>query len=91
MILGKKYVRAAVFYGFFAVVTGGLVLQNMPGEAVAEGKPGAAPGTSDAAQNECFESLNGATELLKVDKVVPKDGYPNVKCSSTTGATTGRA
>jgi uncharacterized CHY-type Zn-finger protein len=86
MILGRKYMRAAVFYGLFAVVTGGLVLQNMPGEAVAEGKSGAAPSTSDAAQNECFESIKGATELSKMDNVVPKYGYPNVKCSPATGA-----
>ncbi len=84
MILGRKYVRATVFYGFFALVTGGLVLQNMPAEAtkaeaVAEGKSG-------AAAKECYESIKGATNLSKVDNVVPKYGYPNVKCSSTTGA-----
>lgn len=86
MILGRKYVRAAVFYGLFVLVTGGLVLQNTPSEAAAEGTSGAASGTSDVAQNECFESIKGATELSKVDNVVPKYGYPNVKCSSTTGA-----
>jgi len=86
MISGRKHVRAAVFYGFFALVTGGLLLQNMPGEAVAEGTSGAAAGTSDAAQNECFESIKGATELSKMDNVVPKYGYPNVKCSPATGA-----
>ncbi|MCI5138404.1 MAG: hypothetical protein D3922_08305, partial [Candidatus Electrothrix sp. AR1] len=90
MILGRKYVRAAVFYGLFALVTGGLLLQNMPGEAVAQDvaqdDSGVVQGTSDAAQTECFESIKGATELSKVDNVVPQYGYPNVKCSPTTGA-----
>jgi uncharacterized CHY-type Zn-finger protein len=89
MILGRKYVRAAVFYGLFVLVTGGLVLQNMHSEAVAEGKPGAAaqdkPGVA-AAPDECYESIKGATNLARVDNVVPKFGYPNVKCSPTTGA-----
>ncbi len=86
MISGRKYMRAAVFYGFFVLVTGGLVLQNMSGEAVAQDKSDTAPSTSGAAQVECYESIKGATELSKVDNVVPKYGYPNVKCSPTTGA-----
>ncbi|CAK8725516.1 Cytochrome c7 [Candidatus Electrothrix aarhusensis] len=86
MILGRKYVRAAVFYGLFAVVTGGLVLQNMPSKAVAQEKSDAASGKSSVAPDECYESIKGATELSKVDNVVPKYGYPNVKCSPTTGA-----
>ncbi|MCI5164542.1 MAG: hypothetical protein D3903_00280 [Candidatus Electrothrix sp. GM3_4] len=88
MILGRKYVRAAVFYGLFVLVTGGLVLQNMHSEAVAEGKPGAAEGKPvvAVAPDECYESMKGATNLARVDNAVPKFGYPNVKCSPTTGA-----
>lgn len=90
MILGRKYVRAAVFYGLFALVTGGLLLQKIPSEAVAQDvaqdDSGAVQGTSDAAPVECYESIKDATTLSKVDNVVPKYGYPNVKCSPTTGA-----
>jgi uncharacterized CHY-type Zn-finger protein len=94
MISGRKYVRAAVFYGLFVLVTGGfLVLQNMPNEAVAQDKSDAtqdtadtAAATSSAAPVECYESIKNATELAKVDNVNPKFGYPNVKCSPTTGA-----
>ncbi|MDU9050567.1 MAG: hypothetical protein Q3M30_17100 [Candidatus Electrothrix sp. Rat3] len=106
--------RAAVFYGLFAVVTGGLLLQNMPGEEAAaqdvtqevtqdaaqdaaqdavqddssavQAAPDTAPATPDATAEECFESIKGTTELSKKNNVVPKYGYPNVKCSPTTGA-----
>ncbi|XOF33236.1 MAG: hypothetical protein ACL93V_14700 [Candidatus Electrothrix sp. YB6] len=84
--------RAAAFYGLFAValVTGGLLFQNMPGEALAEDaaqdESGAVQAASDAAPAACYESIKGATELSKVDNAVPKYGYPNVKCSPTTGA-----
>jgi uncharacterized CHY-type Zn-finger protein len=53
--------------------------------AVQEAPADAAPATS-AAGVECFESIKGATELSKKNNVVPKYGYPNVKCSPTTGA-----
>ena len=61
MISGRKYVRAAVFCGLFVLVTGGLLFQKMPGEAAAQGKSDAAPGTSGAAQVECYESIKDAT------------------------------
>jgi uncharacterized CHY-type Zn-finger protein len=84
MISRSKYVRVAVFYGLFVLVTGGLALQNMSGEAVAEeGKSEAAP---SKAPDECYESIKGATNLVRVDNANPKFGYPNVKCSPTTGA-----
>lgn len=79
MILGSKYVKAAVIYGLFVLGTGGLVLQNISGEAVAQDKSG-------AKTDECYESIKGATNISKVDNVNPKYGYPNVKCSPTTGA-----
>lgn len=100
MISARKYVRAAIFFGLFALVTGGLLFQQMPEEAVAqdaaqddsgsaavqEAAPDATPATSNAASVECYESIKDATKLPKVDNVVPKYGYPNVKCSPTTGA-----
>lgn len=93
MISGNKYVRAAVFCGLFVLVTGGLALQNMPDEAAAQDKPDAAQDNSGAEQaksgavpEECYESIKGSTNLAKVDNAVPKYGYPNVKCSPTTGA-----
>jgi uncharacterized CHY-type Zn-finger protein len=94
MISGSKYMRAAVFCGLFVLVTGGLLFQKMPGEAAAQdaaqdavqAAPDTAPATPDATAEECFESIKGATELSKVDNVIPKYGYPNVKCSPTTGA-----
>ncbi|MCI5158092.1 MAG: hypothetical protein D3906_06545, partial [Candidatus Electrothrix sp. AUS1_2] len=44
-----------------------------------------APATS-AAGVECYESRKDATKLLQVQNANPKYGYPNVKCSPTTGA-----
>ena len=50
MISGRKYVRAAVFYGLFVLVTGGfLVLQNMSDKAVAGDKPDVTQDKPDAA------------------------------------------
>jgi uncharacterized CHY-type Zn-finger protein len=93
MISGSKYMRAAVFCGLFVVVTGGLALHKMPGEAVAQDKSETAQDKSGAEQEkssavplECYESRKDATNLAKVENVVPKYGYPNVKCSPTTGA-----
>jgi uncharacterized CHY-type Zn-finger protein len=87
MISGSKYMRAAVFCGLFVLVTGGLLLQKMSGEAAAQDKSDAVSGQSDvAASDECYESMKGATELSREDNAVPQYGYPNVKCSPTTGA-----
>ncbi|XCN75336.1 MAG: hypothetical protein Q3M24_11600 [Candidatus Electrothrix aestuarii] len=137
--------RAAVLVGLFFVAISGLVLHNMPGEAVAqedaaqheesgaavqeapaeatqeeaaveqeapaevaqeepaveqeapadtaqeepaveqEAPADAAPATS-AAGVECYESRKDATKILQVQNANPKYGYPNVKCSPTTGA-----
>jgi len=114
MISGSKYMRVAVFCGLFVVVTGGLALHKMPGEAAAqedaaqeesgaavqetpanaaqeepvaeqEAPAEAVPTTSDAGV-ECYESRKDATKLLQVQNAKPKYGYPNVKCSPTTGA-----
>ncbi|MCI5227446.1 MAG: hypothetical protein D3918_12505 [Candidatus Electrothrix sp. AX2] len=98
MISPKKYVRAAAFCGLIGLVASGLLFQKMPSNAVAqedaaqeeptveqEAPADATPSTSAAAV-ECYESIKGATELVKKDNVVPKYGYPNVKCSPTTGA-----
>ncbi len=88
MISGNKYLRAAVFSSLFVFVTGGLAFHNeaaaadeadKPADAVQE-KPSAAPAA------ECYESRKDATNLAKVDNANPKFGYPNVKCSPTTGA-----
>jgi len=35
---------------------------------------------------DCFESRTGYSSVTRVENVVPKYGYPNVKCSKTTGA-----
>lgn len=34
---------------------------------------------------DCFESREGYTKTQRVENIVPKYGYPNVKCSQTTG------
>jgi uncharacterized CHY-type Zn-finger protein len=86
MISGSKYVRAAVFSGLLVLVIGGLALQKMPGEAAAQDKAGAGQDKANAAPDECYESIKDATNLARVDNAVPKYGYPNVKCSPTTGA-----
>lgn len=86
MISGNNYVKAAVFFGLFAAVTGGLAFHNEAAaeegksDAVAQEKPSAAPAA------ECYESIKDATNLAKVENANPKFGYPNVKCSPTTGA-----
>jgi uncharacterized CHY-type Zn-finger protein len=84
MISGSKYVRAAVFSGLFVLVTGGVAFHN---EAAAQDKPesDAAQGKSGTVSAECYESIKGSTNLAKVENN-PKFGYPNVKCSPTTGA-----
>ncbi|MCI5131846.1 MAG: hypothetical protein D3904_10040 [Candidatus Electrothrix sp. EH2] len=88
MISGRKYVRATVFCGLCALVGGSLLFQKMPGEAAAQDESDAVQQeqSAPAATDECYESIKGATELSKVDNVVPEYGYPNVKCSPTTGA-----
>jgi len=35
---------------------------------------------------DCFESRIGYSSVTRVENVVPEYGYPNVKCSQTTGA-----
>jgi len=35
---------------------------------------------------DCFESRVGYSSVTRVENAVPKYGYPNVKCSKTTGA-----
>ena len=35
---------------------------------------------------DCFESRIGYSSVTRVENVDPKYGYPNVKCSQTTGA-----
>lgn len=66
--------------------------QEAPADAVQEEPAAEQEAPVDAAQEEpavaeeCFESIKGATELSKKDNAVPKYGYPNVKCSPTTGA-----
>lgn len=85
----SKHVRSAVFCGLFVIAAGGF----MSGEAAAEDKPEAAPtqevpaqDKSGAASVECYESIKGSTNLVKVENANQKFGYPNVKCSPTTGA-----
>ncbi len=82
----SNYLRSGVFYGLFVLLAGGVMLQN---EAAAEeGKSEAAPAQdkSGAASVECYESIKDSTNLAKVENANPKFGYPNVKCSPTTGA-----
>ncbi|CAK8712016.1 MAG: Cytochrome c7 [Candidatus Electronema aureum] len=82
----SNYMRAGVFYGLFVLLAGGVMLQN---EATAEeGKSDAAPAQdkAGAASVECYESIKDSTNLTKVENANPKFGYPNVKCSPTTGA-----
>jgi len=89
MISGRKYVRAAVFCGLFVLMAAGgfLVLQKIPDEAVAQDKSdAAAQDKSGAVPDECYESIKDATNIKRVANAVPKYGYPNVKCSPTTGA-----
>jgi uncharacterized CHY-type Zn-finger protein len=82
----SNYLRAGVFYGLFVLLAGGVMPQC---EAAAEeGKSDAAPAQdkSGAASVECYESIKDSTSLTKVENANPKFGYPNVKCSPTTGA-----
>jgi hypothetical protein len=46
------------------------------------------PAETQSAQpvTECFESRAGFSSVTRVENVDPKYGYPNVKCSQTTGA-----
>ncbi|MCI5142016.1 MAG: hypothetical protein D3909_09900, partial [Candidatus Electrothrix sp. ATG1] len=98
MISARKHMRATVFFGLLALVAGGLLFQNMPNNAVAQEDaahgehaaeqeaPAEAAATTSDAGVECYESRKDATKLLQVQNANPKYGYPNVKCSPTTGA-----
>lgn len=45
----------------------------------------AQPAASTAPVTDCFESREGYTATQRVENVVPEYGYPNFKCSPTTG------
>jgi uncharacterized CHY-type Zn-finger protein len=81
MISGDTYVKTKVFFGFFILVTGGLVLHNLPTQAVAQ-STSAAGQTTDA----CYESIKGATKLTRVENMNSEYGYASVECSPSTGA-----
>ncbi|MBI3754843.1 MAG: hypothetical protein HY265_01595 [Deltaproteobacteria bacterium] len=40
---------------------------------------------NDQPVTDCFESREGYTSVTRVENIAPKHGYPNVKCSQTTG------
>lgn len=50
----------------------------------AEDKPAETQSAQPVA--ECFESRIGYSSVIRVENADPKYGYPNVKCSQTTGA-----
>lgn len=47
--------------------------------------PAAKPESAPAPVTDCFESREGYTATTRVENAVPQYGYPNVKCSQTTG------
>ena len=80
-----SYVKAAAYCGLFVVLTLHTAVAeegNKP-EAASAQQQQAQPSTASA---ECYESIKGSTNLTKVENANPKFGYPNVKCSPTTGA-----
>jgi hypothetical protein len=62
---------------------GGVLMSVVAQDAPKAGAEAAAPAAAAASEVICFESRKGTTEVTQRDL---KPGWPNVKCSPTTGA-----
>ncbi len=67
-----------IIYNIFTGSIGHTTSQSMKDELA---KTQAMPPVTD-----CFESIEGITSIGRIENIVPKYGYPNVKCSQTTSA-----
>jgi len=70
---------------FSAVATGVLIFGVGKFRTEAQQEQPAQPAVATAPVTECFESREGYTARSRVENVVPEYGYPNIKCSQTTG------
>jgi len=76
-----RYSRIPVL-ALYSILTGGLSTYGIAYSA--EEKPVEAQNAQPI--TDCFESRIGYSSVNRVENVDPKYGYPNVKCSQTTGA-----
>lgn len=68
-----------------STVLGAAIIGSIFAKSAFTQAPAAKPEAAPAPVTDCFESREGYTKMQRIENVVPQYGYPNVKCSQTTG------